>query len=1077
DGGFIADFDGSDSPGGAFAHIEDVATGAAGAIFVADAQGGPAGDGNPSRVERFDGSGAHQVTLRPPASNGDGRLAFDPGGGNLIVGDVRANSPRVHIVDPATGDRLGQILFPSNARLTSAAVDQGASGRLYVATDDPSCGGIPICQNLTTVYVLKPQEMPVPVVQAATDVGETAVTLHGQVDPSGSETTAQFELSTDGGSSWFGAGEVTPSPGSGTDPVDVSLVATNLQDDTGYLARLIAQHPGGSEVVSPTNTAFTTADIPNPVIAIDPPVVTGLTASLGGSVDPEGRATSYSFEYSTDGGGSWTNASEPQDAGSGTDPVSVSDSLSLTAATEYQVRLTVTGPAGVFSTAAESFSVGAQAPTVKASGAGPITKTAAFLNARINPNGALTSYYFEYGPDENYGSRVPLSAEQVGAGNQPVHVTRKITGLEPGSTVHFRAVAANANGVSEGDDRAFQALVSGGDRVYELVSAVDKNGGEVFAHAEPTLTGMSRAALGGDRFIYASTQPFGGQESSPSGVYSLAERTPDGWEQVPLHPAQEPYGGLLPGGYGSGFANEDLSKIALQIAEPGPVPGGNADTPDLYVFDTANREYSLTTSADNVAGWGHGNNTPRVIGSSPDMGHVLVQTEGGPSYSPDNTGWGGIYDATEGEVRYIGYDENENPFAEIQPPQNVTPQSLYTLLPGSRPYITSDGSAIVFEAEGNLWIRIDGTETRQITEQQPGVSAPLGSYNYSGLAKDDDTVLFTSSEQLTVGGGPGLYRYDISDDSLTWLVGNVGGVVGISDDAERIYYSSNVDAALHLWEDGTDVIVAGETNSGGPSGYSNDFKVTPDGEFAIFLSANQGLTDQDLNGGTQIFLYNAGTGEVECASCPTNGAPPTRGYDLSAYAGPVHYGAARNLSDDGRYVFFGDSGFGPPGVGHPDDVNGRRDAYVYDSHTNQLELLSTGKAGSDSYFVDASADGRTAFFTTSESLVGIDTDGRRDIYAAKVGGGIEAQHPPVPIPECGDDCQGAPTPAPDVDQLGTRTQAGPGNVRANSCRPLARRLNRLQAKLEQTPGKARKGVRKQADKARRDLRSCRGGSA
>jgi hypothetical protein len=108
---------------------------------------------------------------------------------------------------------------------------------------------------------------------------------------------------------------------------------------------------------------------------------------------------------------------------------------------------------------------------------------------------------------------------------------------------------------------------------------------------------------------------------------------------------------------------------------------------------------------------------------------------------------------------------------------------------------------------------------------------------------------------------------------------------------------------------------------------------------------------------------------------------------------------SRPLSSDGRWAFFNS-----PDALVPGDVNGRVDAYEYDFETGRVGLLSSGRASSDSYFLDASASGRDVFFVTRERLVGWDVDASYDLYDARVGGGFP--EPVIPPAACqGDACK------------------------------------------------------------------------
>ena len=81
-----------------------------------------------------------------------------------------------------------------------------------------------------------------------------------------------------------------------------------------------------------------------------------------------------------------------------------------------------------------------------------------------------------------------------------------------------------------------------------------------------------------------------------------------------------------------------------------------------------------------------------------------------------------------------------------------------------------------------------------------------------------------------------------------------------------------------------------------------------------------------------------------------------------------------------------------------------------------VQLLSSGRDASDSWFLDASASGDDAFFVTRERLVGWDTDSAYDLYDARVGGGLPRAAAP-PAPSCdGDACRGVGHAAPPVGE-------------------------------------------------------------
>jgi hypothetical protein len=99
------------------------------------------------------------------------------------------------------------------------------------------------------------------------------------------------------------------------------------------------------------------------------------------------------------------------------------------------------------------------APPVAITGAASdLTATTATLNATVDPGQETTTYRFEYGTTTSYGTQTPADTRQ---GNGPKAVSANITGLSPATTYHFRVVAENASGKSEGADAVFTTAAQG----------------------------------------------------------------------------------------------------------------------------------------------------------------------------------------------------------------------------------------------------------------------------------------------------------------------------------------------------------------------------------------------------------------------------------------------------------------------------------------------------------------------------------------------------------------------------------------------------------------------------------------
>lgn len=92
-------------------------------------------------------------------------------------------------------------------------------------------------------------------------------------------------------------------------------------------------------------------------------------------------------------------------------------------------------------------------PAVSTGGARNVSYGSATLTGSVTPNGADSSYYFQYGPTRAYGGQSAIA--DAGSGTKKVDVSLSVTGLQPLSLYHYRLVAVNGSGVSMGGDRTF----------------------------------------------------------------------------------------------------------------------------------------------------------------------------------------------------------------------------------------------------------------------------------------------------------------------------------------------------------------------------------------------------------------------------------------------------------------------------------------------------------------------------------------------------------------------------------------------------------------------------------------------
>jgi secreted trypsin-like serine protease len=138
----------------------------------------------------------------------------------------------------------------------------------------------------------------------------------------------------------------------------------------------------------------------------------------------------------------------------------------LTDGTLIEIGITSRGPAGCNTQEPDFFTrVDAVAgwisdsmsavsvPTAVTGSATSVGQSSAQLNGEVNPNGAATTYSFQYGPTTSYGSTTSSAGTSAGTTTWPVSTTA--TGLTPGTLYHFRLVTTSANGTTSGADATF----------------------------------------------------------------------------------------------------------------------------------------------------------------------------------------------------------------------------------------------------------------------------------------------------------------------------------------------------------------------------------------------------------------------------------------------------------------------------------------------------------------------------------------------------------------------------------------------------------------------------------------------
>ena len=687
--------------------------------------------------------------------------------------------------------------------------------------------------------------------------------------------------------------------------------------------------------------------------------------------------------------------------------------------------------------------------------ASQVDARSATLSAEVDPNGSLTSGYFEYAPQATYEAKGFTGAKRINinvigteAGMFPVNFPT-IAGLASDTAYRYRLVLTNGKGqITEPKVAPYPffttAPAAGGPllsdgRGWELLSPVDKNGGGIATPESIAEGGTLQAAAQGGVATYSSAASFAGGQGAPPASQYISTRTTSGWSTtnitVPIFSGSYD---IDNGGAPYRLFSGDLARSLLLNGKgcrgeatgcpvPNPtLPGTDAPTgfQNYYLRSTSNGSFEalLGPSETGLSGQSASQFEVTLAGASEDLTHVVLSscaklTASATSGCP---GQANLYEFSAGSLKQL----------------NASPGA--TLAAQGANAVSADGSRVYLYEAGNLFVR-DGSTLKQADQGAGGG----GSFE---LASTDGSIAY-----FTKGGD--LYRFNTTTSTSTKLTSSadVQGVLGAATNGSNLYYlrsgglyrcAAAQSAAANGCDGATKIATAADGSNYPPA--TGTSRTTGDGSKLLFVSTtpledhNANTYDNtDLGSGepdSEVYLYDASVG-LTCVSCnPTNGRP----IGPSSIPGAIKNGAGlrvykpRVLVDGGKRVFF-DSGDALV----PSDTNtkgaggaGVPDAYQWEAQgegsCTRLEgcasLLSSGRDPTPSLFADASADGSDAYFLTGSSLVAKDP-GAIDLYDARVGGGFS--EPGEGIPCEGDSCQALP-PEPTEPTL-TTLLTGPGN--------------------------------------------------
>ena len=678
-----------------------------------------------------------------------------------------------------------------------------------------------------------------------------------------------------------------------------------------------------------------------------------------------------------------------------------------------------------------------------------VSQTAATLQAEVNPNGSDTQYRFEYGPSTSYEKSIPVPDKDIGT--SPQTVSALATGLVSGGTYHFRVVASNSEGTNAAPDFVFTTHSAPSSfelpdkRSYELVTPIEKthNSGDVRRMYFLETSGFPvESSPSGNAVTYIGEGFYEALSGNHSQEY-LSTRGADGWATTNLM-SSEPFASLAIAPYVGLSASTATGVVtAGETGDTDPlasgVPEGYAND-ELYLRSSDGIFTPLITvkppnrapeAFGRISGAENRTFSPLFVGAAGDFSRVFFEAndaltanavDGGPSAN-------NLYEWSAGELRLVNVlpdgSSQAGASAGAEHGDRISPLTTTGFYPNLDNAISQDGSRVFWtdETNGNLYMRERASRTVQVD------AAVGGGGEFQTANTEGSKVFFTKAGDL--------YEYELESGQTIDLTpdGQVQGLVGTSNDGSFVYFvAQGVLAAgaspgqdnLYLEHAGTTSHLAtlapadnelatfdgyfAENGSEAKGVWSGTFagraaRVSPDGRYLAFASTAK-LTNHPPPGEpglahgvslAEIYLYDAVSGDLQCASCRSDGQHPSQPAWLPVepgFSGGLHQ--PRWLNDNGQVFFFSEEELAP----------GAPQGGLYEYEDRHDYLLAAGPGGIVS-FVDASESGNDVFFRTTEALVPQDQDQLGDIYDARVDGGFP---PPIEVPCVADACHGEPTP-------------------------------------------------------------------
>ena len=394
----------------------------------------------PSSGSVVRGSILSATTSACPTQTGDLAVSNTITGSNQPAGpftvtiDAASSSPTSQpIAKNGSGTIQGLTAGTHDVRLTGSGIGTGTNCTIAGGFDQTvtvTAGATASVSYAITCVA------PTATTQAASNITGTGLQMNGLINPNGGSTQGWFEWGTSASLSTFSA-TTAASMGSGTSDVPLTSTLTGLSCGTTYYYRAVAGPAVGSvvrgSIVSATNACQPPAGDLTITVGGLPSGASGAASvfssggTLVGSLPPGSNPTTFN---NLAAGTYSIHAFSVTFGGQTYNPTAATQSATVTAGGNTNVSITYQVPV----------------PTATTQAASNITATGLQMNGLINPNGASTQGWFEWGTSASLSTFSLTTAASMGSGTSNVALTSTLTSLTCGSTYYYRAVAGPAVG-------------------------------------------------------------------------------------------------------------------------------------------------------------------------------------------------------------------------------------------------------------------------------------------------------------------------------------------------------------------------------------------------------------------------------------------------------------------------------------------------------------------------------------------------------------------------------------------------------------------------------------------------------